>query len=368
MKEFPMIRSAKAAAAGTLAVALPLMLLALSPLTGVYAIALQITLLPTALCLVAALCGMLPAALAALSGMAAMYLFAGISGFMLSAVYALPVLFAFMLLIHYRVPFWKACAGMILTHLLSASAVFLLLQRLIGGSLYPAAADAAVDALKSLEYGDALLYEFYRSGLLSLPESLRDQVLTETVQGAVLSAEAKKDLLLSVHSMAETLLKSLVPRVLVQQSILGGVGALLLPIRFAAIARQRRAPHTPLPEDEAEFPDLGMPPLSLWFIPRGMGWKAALALLAGGALQAMSGSAAGVTAGVILYAAASAVFTVQGAALLNFMQKSKGTRRTMRVVIPCLLLALGILPYLGIFDQIINIRGLRRPPETKEEE
>ena len=368
MNDFPMIRSGKAAVIGSLAVGLPLLLLASFPLTGIYAIALEITLLPTALCLVAAVCGLLPALFSAFFGMYALYLFAGGGGLLLSGVYALPVLIAFFVMIRLRVPFWKACAGMILVHLASASAAYLLLQRLLDGSLYPAAAEAAVNALKSLEYGDALLFEFYQTGLLSLPDSLRDQVLVETIDGAVLSAEAKKDLLLSVYSLVETMLKSLVPRVLVQQSILGGVGALLVPIRFGALARERRAQTAAGTAGDPPFPDLGMPPLSLWCIPRGMGWKVGVALAAGFLLQSMAGSAAGATAGVILYAAAAAVFTVQGAALLNFMQKSRGTRRIARVIVPCLLLALGILPYLGIFDQIINIRGLRRPPETKEEE
>lgn len=367
MNDLPLFRSAKAAMIGTLAVSLPLLLLCLSPLTGLYAAVLEIVLLPTALCLVAALCGILPAALAALLSMYAMYLLGGSGGFLLSGVYALPVLIAFLLLIRFRVPFWKTLVLMVFIHLLSSSATFLLLQKLLGGSIYPAAADAAVDALKDLEYGDALLYEMYNSRLLDLPDSLRDNVLAETIHGVILNVDAKKDLLLSLHALVEMLLRSIVPTVIVQQSIIGGVGALLLPIRFGTIAEERRTEQAGSPDEKAGFPDLGMPPLSLWFIPRGMGWKVGLALIAGAMLQSMAQSGAGVIAGVILYAAASSLFTVQGAALLNFMQKTKGTKRLWRVIVPCLLLILGVLSYLGIFDQCINIRGLRKPPETKEE-
>lgn len=367
MKDLPYFRSAKSALIGTLTVSLPLLLLSLSPLTGVYAVLLELTLLPTALCLEAAVCGLLPAAVSAAAGLYAMALLAGKAGLLLSAVYVLPIPVAFLLLIRFRVPFWKALGGMVLVHLLASSVTFLLAQRIAEGNIYLFAADSAVSALKDWELGDAMLYELYRTGILSLPDTLAENALEQTVLGAALAAEARNDLLLSVHSLVESVLKSFVPTLIVQQSILGGVGALLLPIRFGTIACERQAFKSPDPDARAAFPDLGMPPESLWYIPRGMGWKVGLALIGGAALQSLATGVPGAIAGVILYAAASSVFTVQGMALLNFMQKSKGTKRFWRVLVPVLLMAFGILIYLGIFDQLINIRGLRKPPEMKEE-
>ena len=78
-------------------------------------------------------------------------------------------------------------------------------------------------------------------------------------------------------------------------------------------------------------------------------------------------SAALAVGGVILYTAASTVYMIQGLALINFMQKAKGVKRIWRIIVPGVLLGLSVLPYVGLFDQITNIRGLRKPREPKEE-
>ena len=53
MKDFPMIRSLKSAVISTIVIAVPLLALALTPLTGVYAALLTLLALPTACCLTA---------------------------------------------------------------------------------------------------------------------------------------------------------------------------------------------------------------------------------------------------------------------------------------------------------------------------
>ena len=109
-----------------------------------------------------------------------------------------------------------------------------------------------------------------------------------------------------------------------------------------------------------------MPPLSMWFVPRGYGWQLGLMLVAGYVLGGSAASGAAI-AGRILYAAANAVFTIQGLAVINFMQKARGVKLARRVIVPALLLLFSILPFLGIFDQVANIRGLRKPKEPKED-
>ena len=91
-----------------------------------------------------------------------------------------------------------------------------------------------------------------------------------------------------------------------------------------------------------------------------------LLLLAGYLLRSSAHPTAAI-AGTVLYSAGHAVFSIQGAALVNFMQKSKGTRRGWRVIVPILLLLFSLLVFIGIFDQISNIRRLRKPREPKEE-
>ena len=72
-------------------------------------------------------------------------------------------------------------------------------------------------------------------------------------------------------------------------------------------------------------------------------------------------------AGIILYYVGQAVFSIQGAAMINFSQHARGTGRFWRVFVPLLLISTTLLMVVGIFDQIVNVRGLRKPPEPKEE-
>ncbi len=109
-----------------------------------------------------------------------------------------------------------------------------------------------------------------------------------------------------------------------------------------------------------------MPPFSQWHIPRGVGWKVGVALAAGYVLRISDGPALS-TAGVLLYGAASSVFAIQGLAAVNYFQKNRGTRRFWRVFVPLLLMTTGFPMIIGVFDQINNFRGLRKPPEPKED-
>ncbi|MBR1586551.1 MAG: DUF2232 domain-containing protein, partial [Clostridia bacterium] len=191
-----------------------------------------------------------------------------------------------------------------------------------------------------------------------------------------LPEEVRRDMLLSVGALISQSLEELVPSLIVSQSILSGVGCLLLPLRFGYLAQEKRqflsaAPAEEAPEGEdgkrvVDFPDLGMPPLRAWHIPRGVGWQVGAALIAGLVLRSVETPALAV-AGMILYAGSTAIFTLQGLALLNFMQHLRGRKRVWRVIIPLLLMMTRILSLLGILDQVINLRGLRKPREPKED-
>ena len=377
MKDFPLVRSWRAAVIGALAVALPLLFLSATPLTGIYAAMLALLLLPAGLCIVGITGGLAPMLLGAGAGIAAMFLLAGQPGALLAAVYVLPILAVFILLFQFKVPFWKSCAAMIGVHVAALAGVYLLLQQLTGNNLYVVAGDTVMRALENWELGDTMLYQFYATGMIALPEHLAENALVQSgATGIVLSAEARADLLLSTRSMVQSTLALLIPNLIVTQSILGGVLCLLLSIRFGYIAEERREFLKNPPSDlegkapemrKPDFPTLGMPPLSLWHIPRGMGWQVGVALIAGNFLQ-MSASAPLVIAGIILYGASTALFTLQGAAMINFMQKTRGVKRHWRIIVPILLMMVSVLSFVGIFDQIVNLRGLRKPREPKEEE
>lgn len=377
MKDFPLIRSGRTAFIGVLAVALPLLLLSLTPLTGVYAAMLVLLLLPAGLCIAGTTGGLAPMLLGAAAGIFSMFLLAGQQGALLASVYVLPILAVFILLFQFKIPFWKSCAAMIGVHVVALAGVYLLLQQMTGNNLYVAAGDTVMRALENWELGDTMLYQFYATGMITLPQEMEGSAVLESgAMGIILSPEARADLLLSVRSMVQSTLAALIPNLIVTQSILGGVLCLLLSIRFGYIAAERREFLKNPPADtegetpalrKPDFPTLGMPPLSLWHIPRGMGWQVGAALIAGNFLQ-LSASAPLAIAGIILYGAATALFTLQGAAMINFTQKTRGVKRHWRIIVPILLMMFSVLSFIGIFDQIVNLRGLRKPREPKEDE
>lgn len=367
MKDFPLVRSPKTAVISTLLLAVPLLLLSLSPLTGIYAVLCILFLMPIGCCVAAAVGGLLAGFVGVAASLFAAGRLLGMPGLCGCSLYLVPIFAVFVFIIWQKPAFFKGCALMIVAHILAFGCVYLYAQQQTDYQLYRLAADTAVQALSQMPECDLLLIQMYQSGFVDLPASLADQLKIMPSGLYLLTPAARQDLLLSISSMIENLLLSLVVLVMTQQSIISGVACLLLPLRFGRLHHEKLAFLAPEGKEIAPFPDLQMPPLSLWHLPRGMGWKVGLVWVAGSFLQGMGGSETASMAGAILYYSASAVFTWQGAALMNFTQKAKGTKRPFRVIIPLLFFLLGILPYLGIFDQIINLRGLRKPPEPKEE-
>lgn len=367
MKDFPLIRSGKAAAVASLLLAVPVLLLSLSPLTGLYALFCILFLMPLACCLAAAVGGLLPGLVGLAASLFSAWQLLGPSGLAGCCMYLLPIFLVFLFLMGQKPAFFKGCALMIVTHILAIGCVYLYAQQLFDHQLYRQTADAAVTALSEMPECDMLLIQLYQAGFITLPSSLEDQLKLLPNGLYLLAPDARQDLLLSIGSMIESLLLSLVVLVMTQHSIISGVACLLLPLRFGKLYHEKLAFLAPEGTEIAPFPDLKMPPLSLWHLPRGMGWKVGAVWVVGSLLQGAGGNESAALAGAILYYSASAVFAWQGAALMNFTQKARGTKRPFRVMIPILFFILGILPYLGIFDQIINLRGLRKPPEPKEE-
>ena len=371
------VRSVKSAVVGSLLLMIPYLLLLpgreiLGPLPAVYAVMLTVYLLPLALCLVTMVCGVLPMLIGLITALSTITTLMGTTGLALCALYALPVVCTFLTLVQMQVPFKKSCPIMIGVHVAALALVFAVSQKMTGGDLYNQAGSAVADFLKSWDLGDLLLYEFYSMGLIDLRESLRDNALQSGLYSFTLSDAAREDMLLSVRTMITGQLQLLIPNLIATQSIQGGVACLLLPLRFGYLAEEKRAflrdePMGELGEKQkVDFPTLDMPPFQTWHIPRGIGWQVGVALI-GGYLLRYNRTFALKIAGIMLYGAASSVFMIQGAAFLNFFQKRRGSRRFWRVIVPLLLMTTPFLTFIGIFDQMNNARGLRKPPEPKED-
>jgi len=370
MKDFPLFRSVPAGMIGLGAMTVPLILLSLSSASAPLAVMIVIMLLPVAACICGLVCGAAPMMAGVLSGIFSLYCIAGTEGAQAAAVYLLPVMIAFFVVIIRRIPFWKGCAVMIGVHVAALAGCYLMIQSFVGGALFTRAGEAAAEYIAAAEGGDYLLYAAYQNGLISLTEEMKGSLLVPQGGGFVLGDAARQDLLLSVRGFVNSLLVTLVPSLMVGQSILGGVGCLALSLRWGSTAAQRRD-YRQVIDDQKElqapdFPDLGMIPVSLWHIPRGIGWKVGLCWMIGSVMQA-GATAPLAIGGMILYAAANAVFTLQGIAFINFLQKAKGAKKGWRIALPILLYMLSALPILGVLDQITNIRGLRPPRQPKEE-
>ena len=382
-KQLPFVRSVKACVTGALLVALPFLFFMLpgqrilGPLPALYASLLILYLLPAALCLVTTVCGLASALAGLAAAMACMAALTGPQGMALAALYLVPVFAAFLIVMRFEIPFWKSLLAMIAVHAGSLTCVFLLARGMAGGDLYIGAGNAVASFLESWDMGDLMLYQLYSMGMIDLKSDLAGSALMQVAGGYALSDAARADMLLSVRSLITSLMRGMAPHLIVSQSITGGTACLLLSLRFGYLAEEKRAflrDDTPIEEAEGEpkqkrpvsFPDLGMPPFNQWHIPRGMGWQVGLALAAGYVLR--TGDAPALeTAGVLLYGAASSVFSIQGLAAVNFLQKKRGSRRFWRVLVPLLLSGTAIPVFVGLFDQINNFRGLRKPPEPKED-
>jgi hypothetical protein len=211
----------------------------------------------------------------------------------------------------------------------------------------------------------------------------------------------RNEMLLSIASLVQNTMDGL-PAAMISGSIFSAVGGLGLSLYIGRISAQRRAfrderavkvreavkarreaaargeepaqsdVETPqafrerLEKAEQEtpdgFPDLKMPPLSQWFLPRGTGLK--VGLLALGYLPVLlSSNAAAAVVGRMAVAVFSSVYIIQGMAALNFLQKKAGVRPSGRraTLIILYIIFQTLLQFFGVLDQIANFRALRPP-------
>lgn len=375
MKDFPLIRSKKAALFSTLLLTVPVLLFSVSPLTAMLSLILIVLIMPAGICCASLTGGSAPAAAGVAAAILSGLIMMGTRGMACVSLYLLPLVAVFVFLHYKKLPFFKSCGIMIAAHVLAFGFVYLYLQQLFGQHLYRAAADGLMSFLAASPDGDAVLLTFYQNGFISLDTKMAEQLKTLLSSGESffmtmeieLPEDIRHEMLLSLGAFTENMLFNFTLTLFASHSVISGAACLLLPQRFgkALYARQRHfSENGTLPYS---FPDLGMLPMSLWHVPRGLGWKLVVMWIAGSLLQIIQAADSVKIAGAILSHFSTAIFTIQGACLLNFIQKAKGSKRVFRILLPVGLHILGALPYLGILDQAINLRGLRKPPEPKED-
>ncbi len=358
---FTMLRSPKAALIWSLALLLPLLLTLVSPLLAVYGVLLIFYLMPCALCMSSTLGGLLPMVIGLGGSLATMYLCFGLTGALIAGIYLAPVVATFILIFYFNLKFVRAIALMAATALVSQLIIFFLLQGMADGRMYESAGEAASAYVAGMEECDMLLITLYQGGLIGASGELTGSMFVEAIGGYTLTEAARKDFLLSLSNIVTNLLSSLAPNAIVSQSVYTGVGTVALSIRFGSIQWQKIAfKHDDRPA--VAFPDLGMPPLAKWYLPRGWGLKVGV-LAIGYLLYTFSRNQAISLAGTLMYAAFSSVYALQGIAFVNFIQHKRDSKFGWRIAAPILLFLLvnQALVILGVVDQISGARGLRPP-------
>ncbi len=362
MGRYCILRGKAAAAVMTVLFALAAAL-CLDPLTSVLAVVPLYYAAPVFLAFTFVYAGVLPGAVCLILASAGMSMLLGNA--LYGVIYYLPPLIVFLVMTAWRRPPhpWPAVA-LALAVALGQIIPYAMVQARFGGKAFQAFADAAARGIRGSELGDTLLYELNRRGLLELTIAAENAV---TVRDGlyVLSDAARDNLLSNLILMLEATLEAMVPAMLVGFSLYMGALISAFPLGWG-----RRL--NPRLEEERPLPEALMTPFRNWFIPRGHGWRFAL-MGAAGYLLINFGAPAVNMLGNILLQVFTAVFTIQGLAMLNYRQLAKGRPVWWRVLLPLILIwLLGAYLWLfGLADQVTDIRSLRGPkdrPENDQEE
>ncbi len=403
MRSFPLVRAGKPTVLMCCVMILPLALFSLPPMSGVISAVFIYTLYPCLILIAGLWGGSLAMGAGVLAAAAALYVPFGAVGAGLSLVYLLPFTAAFVYVVEKRISFFKAGGVMAGILLVSQVACFVWLKSLAAeGDVYRAAGDGVAALVRQSAMCDEILQVLYQNGIVTIRSEMKSAAFAMSGEYYVLTDTGRNEMLLSIASLVEDAVSTL-PGMIVSGSILYGVGGLGLSLYIGRISAQRRAfrykremevreavrarreaakngtPADGAPKvetaqafrerlEKAEqetpdgFPDLKMPKLSEWYLPRGYGLK--VGLLALGYLPMLFSAAQAVVAfGQMAVAVFSAVYMLQGMASLNFIQKKAGVRAPGRraTLIVVFIVFREIFQWLGVIDQIANFRALRPP-------
>lgn len=288
-----------------------------------------------------------------------------------AALFLLPALVAFGVCLKRRTPFWQAC-GIVTGLLMGAQLIlYLFLQNRTGGQAALAAGSLAAQYVNGLSVRDQLLYNLASAGFLEVPAAMRESAIVSVPGGYALSAAVVNELLLQLRSMIGLTVESLVPSLFITGSGLNALLGLSLGIRYGTRAAQTRAFRRD--EELQQVPDLGMPPLREWHLPRP--WGLRIGVLGIGYFLARYASGGSlVMLGQLMFQVFALCFGVQGLASMNASQHKRGSSRGWRTAVVVMALVFRFMQIaliiMGVVDQIINVRGLRPPmrPHGEEEE
>ena len=302
--------------------------------------------------------GLVPMAACAMLGPAAVWLlFGNTLAPLLCSLYLLPYAALHVVCFSRKISFFQAVGAHVALLAVCQTAILLILRPYLGGDLFAGGADFLVEQISSSPGGDYVLLWMYQYNILSVPE--------EMIAGAgTLTPAIRAELINSLRTLLKDSLYVLLPTMIINNAILTGVFGMAFPV---VSARRQK------------IPVMEMPPFAAWHLSRSAGFKVLLLglgnLLLVPMFQGPGASLAGNIsnpgiglAGTMMGAAFSTIFIIQGAALMEFFQTRAGTKSPIRWLWPCVIYLLfrPLLMILGIADQFLNIRGLRKPKDREE--
>ena len=358
MRQIPWLRSGKAAFVFPIIFALFLGL-CFTPLVTYSAMALYFLAVP-ALCMALFLAGRLPAYGCFVLCLGMFYALLGLDGVCAGCVYLLPAFLTMHVLSAKRVPFPLSAICMTAALVLSQVAIYVFLQARFEHNAYRALAEAAAQAFRAEgELGDAALIMLNRAGLLPISSDFEGSTALNPLGG--LSDAAREDLLGSLQAYIIAYLSVFVPSMISGMSIYEGALSV-----YGAARCEEAALRGQDPFQKGDSLSLQVPPVRTWHLPRGWGWK--IGVFAVGFLLVRLENQTVQLLGRVLMEVFTAVFTLQGIALVNDVQAKRGHRKWARILAPALLLLIApsALWILGCADQIMDIRGLRSAGDADE--
>jgi len=362
----------RAALTSCILCALLLGLVSVAAFPAVNLAVITLMLMPVYLIMTGMIAGFWPLGLCTLGTLVALYAAGGAQLMFFAALYLLPMIAVLIYGTSKRIHFWKVLGGITGAMSLSLIAIFLILQNMTGGQLYQTAANAAASFVETSPLGNLLLYSLVMTGQLQLPESMRETAVLYTAEGAFyFSAEAASELIKQTRSLVSDYLRAILPSLLTSGCMLNAVMGLGFGVHFGQRSRRRRAVR--LNEPEQDIPDLDMPPLSRWHLPRPWGLRIGI-LGIGYLLIRISAVETVALVGTLIWQVFAVCYSLQGLAAIHYTQKMRGTSKFWRVALIIAAMTLSfmhtVLIIFGIFDQITDSRGLRPPlvPPTDREE
>ena len=389
MRFFPLIRSKIASVVFTLLLCLPFWFFSSmaelsKPLSSLSLPVMLFSYVPILLMVTGLWAGLLPFLFSLVCIIFMMGASFGSIGLISTALFLVPLSIVFLFVVEKEKPFWNACLSIFLAFLAGQIAIYLLLSNLAGGDIPMAAGKVIASQIDASPFRDLILLSFYQSGLIFVKEDLLTSVMVLKDGFASLTDFGVAEMLKSIANTIENLLSAL-PSLIIGGAIstsivgfglslyLGRISAQKIDIKKNSTPPSSASEETPsetknegnvkqlrkIPEN---FPDLKMPDLSTWHIPKGYGLMV-FSMAIGYLFLYTTNSNTLFTIGYIMTAIFTTIFSIQGMASMNFLQKKMGAKPLTRKVILVLVYTLlpPLLLWLGLLDQATNSRKLRTP-------